>query len=114
MLGGLSARVGGTPSPAPHDPRARRDVDRAELRVDDRAVHVVQIRRTAGYQAQVQRGGTEASDSPGEARNSFGVRMGVASEVHGEEKVFRIVRMNVNRSAVELRAMPLRRVVRRT
>src|SRR2546426_1674202 len=39
--------------------------------------------------------------------------MGVASEVHGEEKVLRIVRMTPNRSAVQFGAVALRRIVRR-
>src|SRR5207247_10300289 len=102
------------PSGFPHDQHARSDVDRAELAVDDRAVHVIQIRRAAGHQAQVQRGRTEAPHSPREACDAFGVRVSVASKVTGEETVFRVIWRNVNWAAIELRTGSLGSVVRRT
>src|SRR3989442_14239281 len=98
----------GEPEPArlPDDQGARGDVDDPEPQVGDGAVHVVQVRRAARDEAEIQGSRPQVSHPPSEAGNPTSVPVRVRPEVDAEEEVLRVVPVDPDRSAVQLRSVP--------
>ncbi len=97
----------------PHDERAPGDVHRPELRLDGRAMHVVQVRGSPRDEAQVERRGSEGAHPTCPRGDPRRIRGGVRSEVHADEDIRRIVGAHTDRAPVQEGAASLRRVVRR-
>src|SRR5207245_10653235 len=89
------------PARLPDDQGARGDVDDPEPQVGDGAVHVVQVRRAARDEAEIQGSRAQVSHPPSEAGNPTSVPVRVRHEVDAEAEVLRVGTVYQYRSEVK-------------
>src|SRR5437773_1134433 len=98
----------------PDDEHPSCDIDRTQLRLGELGMHVIQVGRPAGDEAQIQGGRPEDTDTAGLACDPCGVGRRLRSQVDAEHEVFQIDGTNSDRPGVQERPAPFRRIVCRT
>src|SRR5207247_168394 len=84
------------PSP-PDDEHPSCDIDRTQLRLGELGMHVIQVGRPTGDEAQIQGGRPEDTDTAGLACDPCGVGRRLHSQVDAEHEVFQIDGTNSDR-----------------